>query len=329
MNTTDHSRRTLCFVIAALGALAGLGCGGAPESTSEVKETWNPNFRVIGHRGAPMIEPENTIPSFEAAAAQGANALELDLCITLDNEIIVWHDRDPDEAIALARQAGSEGLAYVPYVPPVGSSMRMPVDELTLKEFRKNYGYSTLFGDRVAGAYIPTLEETLDWAKRQKGMRTFYLDVKLAEGQGARAAFLVNEVWKNAPFARSADGPTIIFISPLQDIVDAMEAQRRELGAETFRVAWDFELEGALEGTRSLGLRDVSTGYSPKRTWLGFTDEVEEIMAARRRGELDSVTVWTFDDPDEMSEFLEQGVDGIMTNEPGVLRELWQQTLKE
>ena len=55
----------------------------------------NPNFLVIGHRGAPNVAAENTIPSFKVATAVGANAIETDVCITSDGIFVIWHDSDP------------------------------------------------------------------------------------------------------------------------------------------------------------------------------------------------------------------------------------------
>ncbi|MFI7673340.1 glycerophosphodiester phosphodiesterase [Actinophytocola sp. NPDC049390] len=44
------------------------------------------------------------------------------------------------------------------------------------------------------------------------------------------------------------------------------------------------------------------------------------IAAARRRGI--EVHVWTIDEPDQMNELIDLGVDGIMTDRPGVLRDV-------
>ena len=44
------------------------------------------------------------------------------------------------------------------------------------------------------------------------------------------------------------------------------------------------------------------------------------ITAARRRGI--EVHVWTIDEPDQMHELIDLGVDGIMTDRPGVLRDV-------
>jgi glycerophosphoryl diester phosphodiesterase len=52
---------------------------------------------VIGHRGSPCFAIENTMASFQRAVEQdGANGLECDLCLTQDEQIVLWHDWDPD-----------------------------------------------------------------------------------------------------------------------------------------------------------------------------------------------------------------------------------------
>lgn len=51
-------------------------------------------FRVYGHRGAAAHHPENTARSFHAAMADGADALETDVRMTRDGEMVVFHDAD-------------------------------------------------------------------------------------------------------------------------------------------------------------------------------------------------------------------------------------------
>lgn len=47
---------------------------------------------IIGHRGAAGIEPENTIPSIEAAVREGVDMIEFDLRVTRDGHMVVFHD---------------------------------------------------------------------------------------------------------------------------------------------------------------------------------------------------------------------------------------------
>jgi glycerophosphoryl diester phosphodiesterase len=48
--------------------------------------------RIVGHRGAPRKALENTLESFDRAEADGADAFELDVRLTLDGEAVVVHD---------------------------------------------------------------------------------------------------------------------------------------------------------------------------------------------------------------------------------------------
>lgn len=91
----------------------------------------------VGHRGAKGYEPENTISSFRKALELGVNAVELDVRMTKDGELVVIHDATVD------RTTNGKG----------------PVSELTLKEIKE------LTADK--GEKIPTLEEALDFLNRK------------------------------------------------------------------------------------------------------------------------------------------------------------------
>src|SRR5262249_37196265 len=49
-------------------------------------------FELQGHRGARGLHPENTLPSFGAAFAQGVAAVEPALHLTADGVVVVCHD---------------------------------------------------------------------------------------------------------------------------------------------------------------------------------------------------------------------------------------------
>ncbi len=91
-------------------------------------------FRLIGHRGAAALAPENTMPSFVKAYECGATAIEFDVRLTKDGVPVILHDED------LKRVAGVEAR----------------VADLSLEELRK----FKVFGE----APVPTLEEVLSFA---------------------------------------------------------------------------------------------------------------------------------------------------------------------
>ena len=47
---------------------------------------------TFAHRGARLVEPENTIPAFRAALDQGASGLETDVWLSADGQVVCAHD---------------------------------------------------------------------------------------------------------------------------------------------------------------------------------------------------------------------------------------------
>ncbi|MGD0979640.1 MAG: glycerophosphodiester phosphodiesterase family protein [Candidatus Bathyarchaeia archaeon] len=91
----------------------------------------------VGHRGARAYEPENTLRSYKKALELGVNAVELDVRMTKDGEIVVIHDAEVD------RTTNGKGL----------------VSQLTLKEIKQ---LNTKKDEK-----IPTLEEALDFLDKK------------------------------------------------------------------------------------------------------------------------------------------------------------------
>lgn len=58
----------------------------------------------IGHRGAAGHEPENTIRSFQKALELGADAVEFDVRMTKDGQLVVCHDETLDRTLAELKQ---------------------------------------------------------------------------------------------------------------------------------------------------------------------------------------------------------------------------------
>lgn len=62
------------------------------------------SIEIIAHRGATAVFPENTIPAFLEAVRIGADAIELDVHLTKDGQVIVVHDATIQHA-TLGKQA--------------------------------------------------------------------------------------------------------------------------------------------------------------------------------------------------------------------------------
>ena len=65
----------------------------------------NRDFLVIGHAGGdPLGHCENTIEATRSALKLGANAIEVDIAISKDDVIFLWHDPNPLGWHSLARR---------------------------------------------------------------------------------------------------------------------------------------------------------------------------------------------------------------------------------
>jgi glycerophosphoryl diester phosphodiesterase len=280
---------------------------------------------VIGHRGAPRFEVENTIPSFARALELGANALEADVCVTRDGHFVLWHDCHPDDKVALVRQAGEEkDYLYKPDAPPADSEWRRPVPELTLEELRAHYGYIPREekGGTERRARIDLLDDLFDWSKGAHRLELVCLDVKLGEKESAAARQLAAAVREGRRSGRIREDLAVALLCPHEETLVAVltESRRESLGKNVW-IFGDFELPGALDFAKRFGMTCVSFGVS-RRFWAGFRTELEDVLAARGEGRIDKVIVWTINEEKRLRELVDLGVDGILTDDPALLRSI-------
>ena len=72
----------------------------------ELRREKNGRPLLIGHRGAMDVAPENTMPAFAAGLAGDADLLELDVQLTADEQVILFHDTDLQYKTGIRGQIG-------------------------------------------------------------------------------------------------------------------------------------------------------------------------------------------------------------------------------
>ena len=97
------------------------------------------NVRVVAHRGASTVAPENTLPAFYAAVARKAQSIELDVHFTLDRKLVVIHDYDVE------RTTNGSGLLF----------------ELE-SDYVRSLDAGSWFGCQFSRVRVPFLDEVLD-----------------------------------------------------------------------------------------------------------------------------------------------------------------------
>ena len=94
---------------------------------------------IIAHRGDVANAPENTIPAFRKALDLGADGIELDVRLTRDEKLVVFHDR------TLERTSNGRG----------------PVSSFTLADIR-SLDVGSWFDPAFKGETAPTLDEVFE-----------------------------------------------------------------------------------------------------------------------------------------------------------------------
>jgi glycerophosphoryl diester phosphodiesterase len=284
---------------------------------------------VIGHRGAARHAPENTIASFGRALELGADGIETDVCVTRDGCFVLWHDAAPSESVALVRQLGVEGdYLYLPTLPLLGSELRRPVRECDKSVFLEHYGYvlateglANPLGDARRPEVKPALlEDLLEWAPGEPRLRHVVLDTKMAADGAPEAVRLLRLVAERARRPEHRPDLTYHFLNTQREVLSALLAETaRDPVPDAVRITGDFELPGVLRGARRFGFRHVAMGMG-RRTWGDFRFEARRVVRGRRRERVESLVVWTVNEEDRLRALAALGVDGIVTDEPALLR---------
>lgn len=67
--------------------------------------------QIWAHRGSSRDAPENTLPAFELAVAQGADGIEFDVQLTADGVVVVIHDETVDRTTDESGKVSKHSLA--------------------------------------------------------------------------------------------------------------------------------------------------------------------------------------------------------------------------
>lgn len=137
-------------------------------------------MKFQAHRGVGTEFPENTLPAFAAAAAQGYDSIELDPVFTKDNHCVILHDATLNRT---CRDQNGQALPHPVFI-----------QELTLNEALQ-YDAGIAKADKFRGTKIPLLSEVLSFAA-SAGI-CVKLDNKIREFSRQQMDFLFDTVEKS------------------------------------------------------------------------------------------------------------------------------------
>ena len=240
---------------------------------------------VIAHRGASAFAPENTLVGFERAAAFGAEAFELDVHVTADDQPVVIHDPTLD------RTTDRRGVVrLMPYAAfrDADAGARFTTDR------------GATFPFHGLGVRVPLLAEVL-------GM--FPETPVIVEIKAVAAAHAVKRViTESGAISRCV---VASFDERALAPFDAPPWIRSASRAETLSLLSRAFVGRAARPSRYRALT-IPTRFN------GIPIPMRMMAAAARRVGCPT-HVWVIDNPEVAMSLWEQGVAGVITNRPGAM----------
>lgn len=276
----------------AVGLLGLLGaCGGRPSGTEAPNPLITGRVWNVAHQGGELLWPSNTMLAFRNAAALGVDMLDTDMHATKDGVLVLSHDD------TLNRLTDTQGR----------------IEDMTLEQVQAADAGSTLSLD--GGQTFPF---------RGQGVRVATLAELLGAFPDMPLSIEIKQISPSLgmPFCqalRDAGATARVVVSSFSDVAmgDFRAACPEVLTSMTEKELRPLVLlsKVGLAGLAPLPGRSAQVPL----TGGGITVVTPSfVKAMHRRGV--SVQVWTINDEATMRRLIRMGVDGILTDDPVLLK---------
>ena len=278
-------------------------------------------IRIVGHRGARGLFPENSMVGFENILKMGVTLIELDVVFSKDKTPIITHDHTINPSTS--RDVDGEFV-----------NENIKVSSLTVEQI-KNYEIGRLdldsdYGKRfpeqaqLDGIYMPTLQELFE---------------KMQQPEFEQMRLMV-EI-KSEPNYSSQDRENIASLV-IKQIREANLSNKVLLHSFDWLLLSEFKKKDPKITTSFLtkkGYQNESENYYPSQVFMqdaaGYSNSVPEkisalggsvwcpyfkditrdrLLSARENNLI--VVVWTLNERDDIEAMIELGVDAIVTDYP-------------
>ncbi len=244
--------------------------------------------KVISHRGANLVAPQNTIPAFEKSLEIGVDGFETDIHLSADGVPVVCHNYTIDET----------------------SNGKGEVRGMTLEQLR-SYDFGSWFHDKFKGTKLPTLEEFLTLSETAD-IEIMNIEIKPPlDGNMEIVEKTINAVKAHGLFDK------LLISSFSSDVL--VECKKVDPACKTgFLYSPDkkFFYKTMLFGYVEFAKKIKADFLHPH--FLTVTKRYVKKLHEAGIG----VNVWTVDKAAIAQKLLECGVDGIITNNPGMVNDL-------
>lgn len=248
---------------------------------------------IVAHRGASYDAPENTKSSIKLGFEQGADAVEIDVYLTKDGRVVLFHDKNTEKL----------------------DGSKAPIADRTLAELQKldvgtwKGGAGAWSGNPYAGEKMPVLEDVLGLIPRGKKI---FLEIKC----GPEILPPIKKIFDE----NDIDGEQITIITFNEDTAAGAKKMfpsipvywLESIKQDEKTGEWGPPRDALIATAKSLGVDGVDLQARP-------VIDAAFVKAVKAAGL--EMHVWTVDDPAEAKRLAAAGVDSITTNRPAFLRE--------
>lgn len=301
----------------------------------------------IAHRGGAGLRPENTLAAFAHAVALGADGAELDVQLTADGQVVVFHDNrlKPE----LCRGPGGAWLDETG--PALVALSYRALSAYDVGRAKPGSAYAQAHPDLVAvdGERIPLLAEVVDIARRAPKPFRLFVELKssfsdrslsapperlaeatlavLRQGDYLDRTVLVGFDWPGLIHAKRLEPRVVCWFTtlaqswfgqgepPPEDEPPAAHAlQMLRHWAATGTSPWAGGYDAVRHGGSILRAIKAAGGDG----WFPYWRDAAPERVAEARALGLAVGAWTVNDPAEMRALI--GLDALCTDRPDMLK---------
>ncbi len=268
---------------------------------------FHPGFEIVGHRGNVSLYPENTLEGFISAVSLGVDAIEMDLVISADKEVVVSHEPYMAAATVITpegkRISRSKQKNYNLYRMTYDSIRQFPTGTLKNKTFRNQ--------QQSSNAHKPLLSEIFEAVenfRKKEGLEpiTYYLEAKsrppdygIFQPHPREFAELIMEI-----VSKHQMEEVVIIKSFDANFLNLLKQKYPDIKTSylIYETPWR-------EGLNRLDFTPDAIG--PYYKQLRTKEQVKEIQARGIK-----VVPWTINSKNKIKKMINLGVDGIITDYP-------------
>ncbi len=282
-------------------------------------------IRVVGHRGARGVLPENSMIGFDFSLSIGVPLLEFDVVLTADDVPVITHNH----RLHASSFRDTNGLFLSGKEPKVSSLTFEQIQQFDIGRLDGHSAYGQRFPDQAQldGVRVPRLIDLLDLVAEQKyGDAYLMLELKSDPDLAHDALYRENFVKRVLQEVRAKDLSTRAVLHSFDwNLLEECQRQAPDMPSSYLTQLPENEDDVGEDSSKAVcpdfrGRRDeipLLVKQAGGSLWCPYYADVtaENVALAKELGLC--VAVWTVNEHEEISRMIDLRVDAIVSDYPG------------